>query len=70
MEGRVNLRVLVTRDGRAAQVQIYESSGSSALDTAAVDAVKNWQFVPARRGQEPVESSVIVPIVFKLDTSR
>ena len=67
VEGRVNLRVRVTRDGRAAQVQVHESSGSTLLDNAALEAVKNWQFVPARRGQEAIESTVIVPIVFRLD---
>ena len=69
VEGRVNLKVLVTRDGRAAQVQVQDSSGSPALDNAALEAVKNWQFVPARRGQEPLEAWVIVPIIFKLENT-
>ena len=69
VEGRVNLKVVVTRDGRAAQVQVHESSGSSALDAAAVEAVRKWQFVPARRGQDTIESSVIVPIVFRLENA-
>jgi protein TonB len=67
VEGTVRLKVLVTRDGRAAQLELDRSSGSSALDNAALEAVKNWQFVPARRGQEPVESWVLVPVVFKLE---
>jgi protein TonB len=69
IEGRVNLKVVVTRDGRAAQVQVHESSGSSALDSAAIEAVRKWQFVPARRGQDTIESSVIVPIVFRLENA-
>jgi protein TonB len=69
IEGRVNLKVLVTREGRPAQVLIQDSSGSSALDNAALEAVKNWQFVAARRGQEPLESWVIVPIIFKLENA-
>jgi protein TonB len=67
VEGTVRLKVFVSRDGRAGQVQLDRSSGSSALDTAAVEAVKNWQFVPARRGDEIIESWVIVPLVFKLE---
>jgi protein TonB len=67
VEGTVKLKVLVTRDGRAAQVQLQQSSGSSALDSAAADAVRDWQFVPAKRGQEPTESWVVVPVVFKLE---
>jgi len=63
----VYLRVVVTKDGRPAQVQVDRSSGSSALDTAALEAVKGWKFAPARRGQEPVEQPVLVPIVFRLE---
>lgn len=69
VEGTVRLKVLVTQDGRAAQVQLDQTSGSSALDTAALEAVRKWQFVPARRGQEAIESWVLVPVVFKLEAA-
>jgi protein TonB len=69
VEGTVRLKVLVTRDGRAAHVQLEQSSGSSALDSAALEAVRNWQFAPARRGQDTVESWVLVPVVFKLENT-
>jgi periplasmic protein TonB len=61
--------VLVTRVGTAAQIDLDHTSGSPALDRAAIDTVKNWQFVPARRAEEPLESWVIVPLVFKLTSS-
>ncbi len=69
VEGTVRLKVFVARDGRPAQVQLEQSSGSSALDNAALEAVKSWQFVPARRGQETIESWVLVPVVFKLENA-
>jgi protein TonB len=69
VEGTVRLKVFVTREGRPADVQLDQSSGSAALDTAALDAVKTWQFVPARRGQEPIESWVVVPVVFRLESN-
>ncbi|HUP94429.1 MAG TPA: energy transducer TonB [Burkholderiales bacterium] len=69
VEGTVRLKVFVTREGRPADVQLDQSSGSAALDTAAFDAVKTWQFVPARRGQEAIESWVVVPVVFKLENN-
>ena len=69
VEGTVRLKVFVTREGRPADVQLDQSSGSAALDTAARDAVKTWQFVPARRGQDAIESWVVVPVVFKLENS-
>jgi protein TonB len=66
-QGTVTLRVLVTREGRAARVDIEKSSGSNRLDAAALEAVKAWRFVPARQGQDAIESSVLVPIVFRLE---
>jgi protein TonB len=69
VEGTVLIRVVVSKDGRAAHVQLDKSSGSSALDNAALEAVKGWKFAPARRGQEAVEQPVVVPIVFKLEGS-
>ena len=66
-QGTVTLRVLVTRDGRPARVDIEKTSGSAHLDAAALEAVKDWQFVPARQGQDTIESWVLVPIVFRLE---
>lgn len=67
-EGRVMLRVQVSADGKALQVEINKSSGFPRLDRAARDAVTRWQFVPARQGQENVTSWVIVPINFNLES--
>ena len=66
-QGRVLLRVQVTAAGRSASVQVQQSSGHEILDEAAVEAVKNWTFIPAKRGTTPVASSVTVPIQFKLN---
>lgn len=64
--GRVLLRVLVSRQGQAAQVTLHESSGYNRLDTAAQAAVREWRFVPAKQGDTVVEEWVIVPVHFKL----
>lgn len=66
-EGRVSLKVRVSAQGEALNVAIAKSSGHDRLDTAAIDAVVRWRFVPARRGDEVVESSVIVPVTFALE---
>jgi len=63
----VTLRVLVTREGAPARVTVEQTSGSRHLDTAALEAVKTWRFVPARQGTEPVDAWVLVPIVFRLE---
>jgi periplasmic protein TonB len=69
-QGTVMLRVMVKRDGLPTRVEIEKSSGSRALDTAAQDAVWSWRFVPARQGTDPIESWVMVPVVFRLKEAR
>ena len=66
-QGTVTLKVLVGSDGLPQRVEVEKTSGSSRLDTAALDAVKRWRFVPARRGSTAIESWVLVPVVFRLE---
>jgi protein TonB len=68
-EGRVVLRVRVSPAGRPVTVVVATSSGHACLDDAAVDAVKRWQFEPARQGGAAVEGDVEIPLRFEL-TSR
>lgn len=65
-QGTVTLRVLVSPEGAATQVELDRSSGSSGLDAAAREAVKSWRFVPARRAGAPIAAWVIVPVIFRL----
>jgi protein TonB len=65
-QGRVLLRVYVTPEGNAAQVEIRESSGFERLDKAARDTVLRWRFVPARQGDQGVAAWVLVPISFSI----
>lgn len=67
-EGTVMLRVLVTADGAAARVELDRTSGSASLDGAALEAVRGWRFVPARRGSQNVEDWVRVPVVFRIES--
>jgi len=67
IEGRVLLEVVVRPDGRAARVSVRKSSGYPMLDTSAAGTVRTrWRFIPARRGGVPVESTVTVPIRFRI----
>ena len=65
-QGKVLLRVKVSVEGLSDSVTVEKSSDHEILDDAAIEAVKKWRFVPAKRGDTPVASSVIVPIDFKL----
>lgn len=66
-QGTVQLQVWVTIGGRAEKVEVVKSSGFERLDAAALATVKQWRFIPARRGEVAVASSVFVPIVFALN---
>ncbi|WP_206667309.1 energy transducer TonB [Candidatus Methylobacter oryzae] len=66
-EGVVLLQVQVNTDGAPESVQLQTGSGSSRLDQAALEAVKNWRFTPAKRGNQPVSASVVVPVRFSLE---
>jgi protein TonB len=66
-QGTVQLQVWVTTGGRAEKVEVVKSSGFERLDAAALATVKQWRFIPARRGEVAVASSVFVPIVFALN---
>lgn len=65
-EGITVLRVHVQASGRPDQVEVDKSSGFSTLDDAAIAAVKQWSFTPAKRGDTPVDGWVNVPLAFKL----
>lgn len=65
-EGTVKLKVHVSIEGNTLGVQLFKSSGFPRLDDAALNAVKSWRFVPAKRGDQSIEGWVIVPVSFKL----
>jgi protein TonB len=62
----VILSLTVTREGNAADVRVEQSAGFDLLDKAALEAVKQWRFTPARVGQTVINSQVEIPIRFRL----
>lgn len=65
-QGTVQLRVRVSAAGTALEVSLHKTSGFPRLDQRAIDTVRQWKFVPARQGGQPVDAWVIVPITFSL----
>jgi len=59
--------VHVSAEGLSESVTVHRSSGHEVLDESAIAAVEKWQFIPAKRGNENVSCSVIVPIIFTLN---
>lgn len=66
-EGKVIVKALIQTDGSAERVEVKKSSGYELLDRAALEAVKTWRFVPAKRGKEPIVEWVDIPWIFKLE---
>ena len=66
-EGTTLLRVEVQEDGSVGRVELLGSSGHTALDNSAIQAVKSWRFNPACHGDTPARCFIDVPVRFKLD---
>jgi protein TonB len=69
IEGTVLIRSKVSAAGECLRAELKKTSGSDLLDQAALEAVKKWRFVPARRGSQAVVAWVEVPITFKLENN-
>jgi protein TonB len=66
IEGTTLLRVFVDANGRVSDVVVKRSAGHPDLDRAATEAVRRWQFDPARRGADAVAMWVELPVEFQL----
>ena len=69
IEGTVLVRAEVAAGGECLRAELKKSSGAEMLDQAALEAVKKWRFVPAKRGSQAVVAWVEVPITFKLENN-
>jgi len=71
-EGTAKVRFQVLTNGRTDTVQIESSSGFTQLDEAAIDAVQQWQFIPAKNqaNNQPVACWTYVTLVFKLNNGH
>jgi TonB family protein len=65
-EGEVVLRVEVLANGRVGQIEIKKSSSYEVLDRSALAAVKQWRFIPAKKGDVAIPLWVNIPIKFQL----
>ena len=65
IEGKVNIRVLVGKNG-VPKKHLVESSDSELLNDAAIKAVMSSVFTPAIQNNQPIDCWVSIPIVFRL----
>jgi protein TonB len=66
IQGTVTLKVVVDTTGTVTAASITTSSGHDALDEAAIDAIRHWRFIPAKRAGHPIPAEVAVPLDFRL----
>jgi TonB family protein len=64
-QGAVILAIIVGADGRAHDVKIARSLGMG-LDEKAIEAVKQWRFLPAMKDGQPVSVLVNVEVDFRV----
>jgi TonB family protein len=66
-QGRVTLNLTIGTDGRVTDAQVARSSGSQALDQAAVRIAEGrWRYQPVMRNGQPVVSTVSTDVVWTL----
>ena len=67
-EGKVELEIYVTPDGRIADARVLKSTGSPTLDQSAVDEAKRrWRMLPATRDGVPYAQWHRLLVVFNLE---
>jgi protein TonB len=69
IQGAVTLKVEILASGKATNISILSSSGSALLDQAAISAVRQWSFVPAKDSVTGESFSCIthIPFLFRTD---
>ena len=65
IEGDVVLEIVVRRDGTVGNVRVRRTLGAG-LEQRAIDAVRQWRFIPAKKSGTPVDVVVDVSVEFKL----
>lgn len=68
--GTVMLRIQILPNGRSGNITVTASSGYGLLDDAAVNAVRQWRFIPAkdRSSGKTVACYTTLPVTFQLNS--
>jgi TonB family protein len=65
IEGAVDIHIVIGTDGRVMQATLI--SGDPILATAAIDAIRQWQYEPILLNGIPVEMDTKVTVSFRLN---
>jgi periplasmic protein TonB len=64
IEGTVRVELVIDEEGKVARAEVRESVPE--LDAAAVAAMRQWLFTPARKAGKPIVTVVSVPMDFRI----
>lgn len=65
-QGRVLFDVYILPDGSVGEIKLKRSSGFARLDQAALETVRQWRYVPAKRGDHPIPYWHVQPVDFAM----
>lgn len=66
ISGTTVVGLTISSDGSVSSAWVVASSGNGTLDSAAVNAVYGWQFVPAKQNGVAITCNSQVPVTFNL----
>lgn len=61
------LDVYILPNGSVGEIKLNRTSGFPRLDNAALQAVKSWKYVPAKRGDKAIPYWYVQPVSFVLN---
>ncbi len=67
VEGVVQVKMLINRDGSVAQLQVLDSRPEGVFEEAVKKALPRWKFNPGKIQGKAVTAWVVVPVRFTLD---
>jgi protein TonB len=69
IQGKVFVQAIIDEKGDVIKTKILKGIGSG-CDEAALNAVKETKFTPAKQKDKLVKVQVVVPVLFKLNNSK
>ncbi len=66
LEGRVILKGTIREDGNVYDILVVSSSGVGEMDRRAIDAFRQFEFIPGKVNGVPVRVHIVVPFHFRV----
>jgi TonB family protein len=63
LEGKVLIKILINREGDVSRTNLEQTSGSTILDSAAIDYTHSLKFIPAKADGKPIH--IWISMLFK-----